>query len=791
MITNLPIAWRASVWVLGGAMILSACGGGGSSHSVDAPDDSVQYQATIERTTYGIPHITADTYGGVGYGHGYAIAEDNLCVLAGAFVTFRGERSRYFGPSDSASPMGTFGSPPNLEADFFFRSVVDDDRVSAFRDAQNQDLRQLAQGFAVGFSRYVREVQAGEHVGRHLTCRDQPWLSTIVEDDVFRRLVALNLAASSANWVEEISSAQPPSVASARSRATSMPEELELDQDRFRVGRELGIGSNTLAFGGDATESGGGLLLGNPHWYLQGVDRFYQLQLTIPGKLDVSGATIMGAPMVLLGFNDDIAWAHTVSTARRFTLYQLSLVEGDPTRYIKDGQETALQSTEITVQVKQDDDSLMLVTRTLYRSEYGPMINLAGLGLPAWDTDQAFTLRDVNLENDRAFENFFAFNHASSLDDFYAAIKKYVGIPWVNTSAIGRGDDRALYSDITAVPNVPDSMLGDCLVPGYGPAVMQMVPGLPLLDGSRSACDWKNDADAAQQGAFGPSKLPSLFRSDYVANMNDSHWLSNPEQPLSGFDGIIGQEDYPQNLRTRMGHTLAAERLAGLDGLSGNKASSENLRDIVLNSRVYSAELLKDEVLGVVCDGTGSAEEQQACQVLQNWDNTGNLDAAGAHLWTALWNGRLEDIEGLYATHFDAENAVNTPSGLNVDVLDAVKTTFSEAVAEVVESGVEMDATVGSYQSFFKPGTDIPQYGGEGNEGYFTVLRNTYMHVVDFPEGEPVRAYTLLSHAEATDPTSPYYQDYTEAYSGKQWHRVPFTREQIEAQRLSIIEISE
>ncbi len=94
-------------------------------------------------------------------------------------------------------------------------------------------------------------------------------------------------------------------------------------------------------------------------------------------------------------------------------------------------------------------------------------------------------------------------------------------------------------------------------------------------------------------------------------------------------------------------------------------------------------------------------------------------------------------------------------------------------------------------QTYAKAGTDIPQYGGEGGEGYFTVLRNTYLHVVDFPEGEPVRAYTLLSHGESTDPTSPHYADYTEAYSRKQWHRVPFTREQIENARLSITEISE
>jgi len=479
------------------ALTLSACkiGGGGGSDNDPAPQAS--YSATIERTTLGIPHITSDTIGGAGYGHGYAIADDNLCVLADAFVTFNGERSRYFGPDAAAATMGTFGSPPNLEADFFFKLLTDQQAVDAFKQDQPEDLMDLTRGFAAGYSRYVREIKDGEHVGRHAECRSADWLETIDEDDVLRRLIALNLAASSANWVTAISGAQPPAATVTALAAPLAPSD-ELTPDRFALGREEGIGSNTFAFGADATESGRSLLLANPHWYLLGVDRFYQLHMTVPGELDISGASIMGAPMVLMGFNDNVAWAHTVSTARRFTLYQLQLAAGDPTRYVKDNEVKALTPHEITVQVKGADTNLTEVTRTLYSSEYGPMINLSSLGLPGWGSQVAYTLRDANLENTRAFQNFFAFDKAESLEDFYAKAREFVGIPWVNTTAIGRDDERALYSDITVVPNVPDSMLATCLVPGLGQAVLAAVPGLPLLDGTRAACDWKTDPDSAQ-----------------------------------------------------------------------------------------------------------------------------------------------------------------------------------------------------------------------------------------------------------------------------------------------------
>jgi acyl-homoserine-lactone acylase len=40
------------------------------------------FSAKIQRTEFGIPHITADNYKGLGYGLGYAFASDNICSLA-------------------------------------------------------------------------------------------------------------------------------------------------------------------------------------------------------------------------------------------------------------------------------------------------------------------------------------------------------------------------------------------------------------------------------------------------------------------------------------------------------------------------------------------------------------------------------------------------------------------------------------------------------------------------------------------------------------------------------------
>ena len=79
------------------------------------------------------------------------------------------------------------------------------------------------------------------------------------------------------------------------------------------------------------------MLLGNPHFPWSGPNRFYEMHLTIPGQMDVMGVGIGTYPMVSIGFNKDVAWSHTVSTGKRFTLYELQLAEGDPTTYLVDG----------------------------------------------------------------------------------------------------------------------------------------------------------------------------------------------------------------------------------------------------------------------------------------------------------------------------------------------------------------------------------------------------------------------------------------------------------------------
>src|SRR5258708_27954383 len=81
-----------------------------------------RYVAEIRRSENGIRHILAGGYGSLGYGYGYAFAQDNLCLMADRVITLRGERSRYFGPAaESGHTLGA--ATDNLDSDIYYQSL--------------------------------------------------------------------------------------------------------------------------------------------------------------------------------------------------------------------------------------------------------------------------------------------------------------------------------------------------------------------------------------------------------------------------------------------------------------------------------------------------------------------------------------------------------------------------------------------------------------------------------------------------------------------------------------------
>ena len=740
----------------------------GLSLAANARSQPEQASADIRRTSFGVPHIRADNERGLGYGIGYAYAQDNLCLLANEITTVNGERSRYFGPDQF-----TVEERENLVSDLFFNWLNTPQAVEGFWQAQTPAVRDLIEGYVSGFNRSLTERRAQ---GLPQQCQGD-WVREITAQDLVKLTRRLLVEGGVGQFAEALAGATPPK---AVTQVAGDPLSFQVAASRMQR-FALDRGSNAVAVGSERSFNGRGMLLANPHFPWVGGMRFYQMHLTIPGKLDVMGAALPGLPMINIGFNQHLAWTHTVDSSKHFTLYRLQLDPKDSTRYLLDGKSLPMKKQTLTVNVKQPDGQTRPVSHVVYSSQFGPIVQWPGK--LDWDNQFAYSLRDANLDNDRVLQQWYAMNRAVSLKDFQASVHKIQGIPWVNTLAT---DDQGqtLYMNLSVVPNVSADKLARCSDPRAG---LQMI----VLDGSNSECAWDIDPTAAQKGIFAADKLPQLLRKDFVQHSNDSAWMANPAQPLTGFSPLISQDGQPLGLRSR----FALDRLNTL-----NKAgliAATDLQHMVMDDQVYQAAQVMPDLLQFCAAalGTDAPALTPLCASLKAWDRSANLDSGLGFVHFQNVMASLEETPDLWRVAFDPKDPQHTPRGLAVDRVDvakAVREAMLASVAQINKMGLTADSRWGDIQVVSSGGQQTPIHGGPGSLGIYNAIQSvprtdgklevvsgtSYLQVVTFDDKGP-QAQGLLAFSLSSDPASRYSRDQTVAFSRKQLSVLPFTEQQI------------
>ena len=787
----------------------------------------IPIRVDVRTTSFGIPHIKARNFASLGYGIGYAYASDNLCILAREIVTALGQEAEFFGDSSG-----------NVRRSILFSHLSREENLRRLFEAQPEDFQDAVRGYAAGYNRWLEETGV-ENLPA--ACAGQPWVRPIDHLDLSAVYVKGNTRASLSPLNAAIVAAAPPLTASANAADTGaldmdeMPERVEFpDIDgELNINRNFNGGSNAYGLGREVTTNGRGMLLGNPHEPWTGIQRFYQAHLEIPGTYNAMGVTQIALPVIVIGFNDSVAWSHTISTAKRFTVHELALDPADPLAYTvvdENGVETRYEIEEIPVEYDVLGETEPR-THTLYRSHYGFMFSARALSsiAPAWGADitafggpgsVAYTIQDVNEPNTRAVSQWFEMGRSHSVGEMRDSLETILGLPFVNTIAADKHGD-ALYADIGTVPNVSEEKLAAC----GGSLVAQILTqnGLITLDGARAECDWGNDPGTPQPGVLGPANLPSLIRGDYVTNSNDSYWLSNPNEPLEGFSPLLRRDTFnersPRILRTRMGLIQIRDRLDGNDGLEGNDFDLERLQEVFYSNRNYSAEIELDAILDLCDSGFppiaawptsdgGSVDATMACDILADWNRRDDIESVGVPIWRQFF-GRLGRQVEKFSIAFDPAEPIDTPRQLTLNA--EVAFAFGDAIQELQALGIPLDAPLGEIQYVTDDGQPraaddsnvIPAHGGSGQNGVFNVASTrfgpdgytpitggpTYMQTVTWDDYGDVVAEAILGFSQSNDPENPNFADQTRRYSTKEFIPLPFKERDIRRDLVSRVRL--
>lgn len=746
---------------------------------------AASYEARIRRTSYGIPHIEAKDMGSLGFGEGYAQAEDHLCSIADQVVKVRGERSRYFGAGRSEEHLHNDITMKALQ-------VVED----AGRDlaAEPPEIREWFAGFVAGYNKYLAETGKNNVRG---WCRGADWLFPITAADIagYHRMFSLTITQMAAM----IATARPASGATTESAAAAWPA--------------LDFGaSNGWALGRDKSAGGRGMLIANPHYPWVGSNRFWEKHLRIPGKMDLYGVGLIGVPGVAIGFNPSIAWTHTVSAGKRITFYSLDLVPGQSTSYRYGGEKRAMRSRQIALSVRQPDGSQKSVERTVWYSHYGPILNFPGIG---WTEKRVLTARDANWENKGRTRQYLPMGRARNMREFQAAHAEYQSLTWVNTIATS-AEGVAWYADTAATPKLSPEAIGAWRQRRETDELTRRLwqqGGNVLLDGSDPRFEWQADPAARNPGVVAYKDMPKLERFDYVFNSNDSFWLANSSALLDGdYSPLHGEQRTPRSLRTRNNDLT----LSGKDG----KFTLDEMAAAILSNRSLAAELLRDELVArcrrqpsVAADGT-PFDLTAACQALAGWDGRNDLASRGAVLFREFM-GRYqpEDLlrQGrLWAVDFDPRDPAGTPHTLAPGELALQN--LARAARLLQSRNLALDVPLGEVQYADRAGRRIAIHGGDGaydglmnmqrngrnqttlepmdnpslvkdsrfltEKGYPVVHGSSFLMALEFT-GQGPRAKAFLTYSQSGDPASPHFTDQTELFSRKQWRPILFREEEI------------
>jgi penicillin amidase len=345
--------------------------------------------------------------------------------------------------------------------------------------------------------------------------------------------------------------------------------------------------SNNWAVMPKRSATGHALLAGDPHLDLTLPSLWYEAHLVVPGRLDVYGATIPGAPAIVLGFNRDVAWTFTNTAADVMDFY-VEEVDDDraPTRHRVDG---AWRPIEARVETYRGPKGETLAVDTVYYSYRGPLQRVRGRWLSL-----RWTVHDAGREA----AGFIEGARARTAAEFHDAMARHYAAPAQNMLAA----DRAGHIAIRSTGRFP----------------IRARTGAVALDGTTSANDWKEDLPVERwPQASDPAQ-------GYLASANQQ-----PVDPRSAGYWFGGSYDPWRALR--LNALLRADSSITIDEMRRFQTDPGSAR------ADYYVPFFLNAATRVATRDRGPNRDvlAEAARMLGRWDRRYTLDATGAVLFEA------------------------------------------------------------------------------------------------------------------------------------------------------------
>jgi acyl-homoserine-lactone acylase len=355
-------------------------------------------------------------------------------------------------------------------------------------------------------------------------------------------------------------------------------------------------GSNAFAFNSKKTTDGNTYLNINAHQPLNGPVSWYEAQLHSNEGWNIVGALFPCTPSILLGCNENLAWAHTVNYPDKLDVYQLEINPANKLQYKFDNEWLTLEEKKVTLHVKIVGLPVS-VKRKVYWSKYGPAIITA---------KGTFAIRTGALFDIRALEQWYRMNKATNFTSFYKALKMEA-LPGYNVMYADRFDT-IFYLSNGKIP-IRDK--------GYN--------WQSTLPGNTSKTLWTK---------YHPlEELPHYINpsSGYLFNNNHSPFNAssiNDNLKNKDFDPTMGYETNENNRSIRFMELIAAHEKIDFSIFKQIKFDRQLPAKLAYPVNIDTLFLIRAADHPLIAN---------VINTLQQWDKNANIESKGATIFDILY----------------------------------------------------------------------------------------------------------------------------------------------------------
>ena len=648
----------------------------------------------IVRDEFGVPHIFAKTDAEVAYGLAWAHAEDDFETIQIGYLAGNNLLSKH---------LGNVG----LGADFISQFIGSEDLFeSKYNSEISSEYKNIVKAYALGLNSYAREHP------------DEVFVEDLfpVNEKKMMRYAQLQLFISSNGdkWVSNI-----------------IDNKLSYDFSK----EEQYKGSNTFAFNSTKTKDGSTYLAINTHQPLDGPVSWYEAHLCSEEGTNILGALFAGTPNILIGTNENLAWAHTVNQPDKTDVFALEMHPDKKLQYRVDGTYLKLEEKKAKLRFKLLGIPLS-IKKKFYKSIYGPTLkNKSGF----------YSVRTPALFEIRALEQWWRMNKAKNFTEFYKVLKMKA-LPGYN---IGYADknDTIFYISNGLIPKRAKNYDWGSVVPG-------------------------NTRKTLWTESYEIEELPQVIqpKSGYFYNANHTPFKSSAEEDNpdpTNFDSNMGFETYDNNRSTRLKQLIDEYEKLDYDDFKRIKYDRQYPRPYTFNwMDIHYLELL---------DAKKYPDIEMLIERLQAWDRKANKNSFGAGTFAVLY----DQLRPFYSKIpepkiFPASYIIQALRNTKEYLLKHFNTT---------------DVKLGDYQKLVRGSKELPIFGLPDvitamssrpyKDGKVKVVSGeSYIELIRFTDKGP-EIESVISYGSSDHPDSKHYDDQMEMYANFKTKKMTLNKDSV------------